>query len=396
MKLHNRNGKTLIRLAVIFCLSGFSFGGVYFGRPATADNRLGPGPTATPTRRRSAVTRRSAAAPAPKIYSDFPHSVKAHQMECSNCHKFPSPNWNKVRPESEAFQDITDYPKHDSCVGCHKQQFFKGRPPVVCSICHTNPGPRDSSRHPFPNPREVFDKSPKGQKAPESDFAISFPHDKHVEIVTLDGDPGYKPARGEESCAVCHRTYMPAGDSPDEYITKPPSDLGEAFWLKKGTFKTTPIGHTVCFTCHSLDSGIEPTPVNCNTCHKLRSPGGPADFDPKLAAQMSVADKIMLTQWRHRESAGSFRHEFSMHADMECATCHTVAAMNTLDAKTKKVPISACATCHATATLADGGTLNYEADQRAKNPAFQCVKCHVIFGKRAMPASHTKALEAAK
>ena len=214
----------------------------------------------------------------------------------------------------------------------------------------------DNSRHPFPNPRELFDKSPKGQKAPDSDFAISFPHDKHIDVVTGEGKPPYKPAKGEESCWVCHNTYQPAGESADEYVTKPPADLKDAYWLKKGSFKTTPIGHTVCFTCHSLDSGITPTPQDCNTCHKLRPPQPPPDFDPAIAAKMSIADKIMLTQWRHRESAGAFRHEFSMHADLDCSTCHTVAKMNTLDAKTKKVPISACATCHATATVADGGS----------------------------------------
>src|SRR5215468_2115520 len=103
-------------------------------------------------------------------YSDFTHVTVAHRIECSSCHKFPSSNWNKVRTGSDAFPDITDYPKHDSCVGCHKQQFFKGRPPMICTNCHTNPGPRDSSRHPFPNPREIFDKSAKGQRVEESDF----------------------------------------------------------------------------------------------------------------------------------------------------------------------------------------------------------------------------------
>lgn len=393
MNIINFSRRTISRLAVVACLCGFAFGTMFYSRSATAvTGAAAPEPTATPRRRTAAKPKAPAAKPNP----DFPHNAKAHQIACSNCHKFPSPNWNKVRPEDQAFQDITDYPKHESCVGCHKQLFFKGRPPTVCSICHTNPGPRDSSRHPFPNPRELFDKSPKGQKAPDSDFAISFPHDKHVDVVTGEGNPPYKPAKGEESCWVCHSTYQPAGESPDEYVTKPPANLGDAFWLKKGTFKTTPIGHTVCFTCHSMDSGLTPTPQDCNTCHKLRPQQPPPDFDPAVAAKMSIADKIMLTQWRHRESAGAFRHEFSVHADLDCSTCHTVATMNTLDVKTKKVPISACAMCHATATLADGGALNYEADQRKKNPAFQCVKCHITYGKLAIPDSHLKALEAAK
>ena len=381
--------KIIVRLTVIALMCGAAAVGAYYGRGVSAEFRLDVSPTPTPRKQMTAPT-------TPKKYSQFPHGIKAHQLECNSCHKFPSSNWNKVRTGSDAFPDITDYPKHDSCVGCHKQQFFKGRPPVICSICHTNPGPRDSSRHPFWNPREIYDKSPKGQRTEEPDFAIWFPHDKHIDLVSGDGDPSYKPAKGEESCAVCHRTYQPQGNGTDEFFTKPPSNLGDAFWLKKGTFKTAPIGHTVCFTCHSTDTGIEPTPVNCAACHKLRPPASPADFDPKLAARMSITDKIMLTAWRHRASAGAFRHEFEMHAGMECAMCHTAAKMNTLDAGSKKVPISSCATCHATAKLDDGGVLNYEVDRRQKDKGFRCVKCHIAYGTLPIPESHLKALEAAK
>jgi hypothetical protein len=392
MNIINFSRRTISRLGVIVCVCGFASAAMFYSRAANAGFGIAAEPSATPSRR----TANKPTSPAARPNPDFPHNAKAHQIACSNCHKFPSANWNKVRPESEAFQDITDYPKHDSCVGCHKQMFFKGRPPTVCSICHTNPGPRDSSRHPFPNPRELFDQSPKGQKAPDSDFAISFPHDKHVDVVTGEGKPPYKPAKGEESCWVCHTTYKPAGESADEYVTKSPANLGDAFWLKKGTFKTTPIGHTVCFTCHTVDSGLAPAPQDCNTCHKLRTQQPPPDFDPAVAAKMGIADKVMLTQWRHRESAGTFRHEFSVHIDLDCSTCHTVATMNTLEVKTKKVPVSACATCHATSTLADGGAINYEVDQRKKNASFQCVKCHVSYGKLPVPESHLKALEAAK
>jgi hypothetical protein len=35
----------------------------------------------------------------------------------------------------------------------------------------------------------------------------------------------------------------PEGTSGDEYATKPPANLGEGFWLKKGTFKSVPVGH---------------------------------------------------------------------------------------------------------------------------------------------------------
>jgi hypothetical protein len=389
MKPIRSSPKNLTQIAVIISLSGIVFGGAYFARPSPLVMETRATPSVTPRKQTEAPTK-------PRKYSDFPHGIKAHSLECSQCHKFPSANWKTVRAEKDAFPDITDYPKHESCVGCHKSQFFKGRPPMICSICHTNPGPRDSTRFPYENPRELFDKSAKARTAPDSDFAIAFPHDKHVEIVSGDGDPSYKPAKGEESCAVCHQTLQPQGNSKDEYLTKPPAGVGDAFWLKRGTFKTAPIGHAVCFTCHSVDSGIQPMPQNCNVCHKLRPQSSPADFDPALAAKMGVTDRVTLTQWRHRESAGTFRHEFDMHAGMECANCHTVATMNTIQSKTKKVPISSCAICHATATLGDGGVLNYEVDKRKTNPAFQCVKCHLVYGRSPIPESHIQALAAAK
>jgi hypothetical protein len=33
------------------------------------------------------------------------------------------------------------------------------------------------------------------------------------------------------------RTFFRKGDSDDEYLTPPPKNIGDAFWLKKGTFK---------------------------------------------------------------------------------------------------------------------------------------------------------------
>ena len=348
---------------------------------------------ASPTPRR-AIRR------APAKYSEFPHSVKAHQMECSKCHKFPSSNWNKVRTGEAAFPDVTEYPEHQSCVGCHKQQFFRGNPPRICSICHTNPGPRNSNRFPFPNPKEIFDQSTKGKTA-VPDFSVQFPHDKHIDIVSSLGEPqdiftkaSYTSAgrrAGEESCSVCHKTLNPQGEGKEEYAMKPPANLGDAYWLKKGTFKTIPTGHTTCFTCHNADSGIAPAPSDCAMCHKLKVPFTP-DYDPKLAATMSGNDKTVVDLWRNRLSAGAFRHEFTSHADLSCDTCHSVTKLNTAVPTSRKVALSACATCHVTATSDDGGALNYEVDSRKKDPKFQCAKCHIVFGKLPIPDSHLKAI----
>ena len=397
------------RITILFSVRAVSIG-LFFGvslsgflYPKAVSGTFGSGleiaaPTPRPTARRRAPLAR---------YSQFPHDTTAHRVECGTCHKFPSENWNKVRTGAAAFPDVTEYPKHPSCLNCHKQQFFKGTPPKICSICHTNPSPRDSSRHPFPNPREIFDQSPKGKNA-EPDFAVGFPHDKHIEIVSARSERPMALAfvnvafvredrrrAAEESCAVCHQTYKPQGDSTDEYFTPPPPKLGDAFWLKKGTFKTAPIGHTTCFTCHSADSGVLPAPENCAACHLLKPTQPERDFDDKIAAPMKINDKIMMDSWRRRDSSGKFQHEFIGHVDASCSMCHNVLTINTADPLSKKVNVSACATCHATATSDEGGALNFEIDSRKTNAAFQCVKCHITFGKRPVPESHLSAIAAA-
>ncbi len=367
-----------------------SFLAICLYMPAEKIEAIGE-PTLTPT-------------PRPAKYSQFDHSTKQHRADCATCHKFPSKNWNNVRTGDAAFPDITEYPAHNSCVKCHAQQFFRGARPMICSICHTIATPRGAPRHPFPNPREIFDKSAKGKTA-SSDFVIRFPHDTHVEIVSsirsntsifVNANFVRRERRqaAEQSCAVCHQTMAPQGTSDDEYLTKPPDKLGDGFWLKKGTFKSIPTSHATCFTCHSADSGMEPAPSNCAACHQLKPTQPPADM-PLNAWAMTGENKMMIDLWRRRDSTGVYRHEFFAHADLSCSTCHNVSTMNTADPATYRVPIASCATCHATATSDDGRALNYEVDMRKADTAFQCIKCHIVFGKSPIPESHLKAIAAA-
>ncbi len=352
------------------------------------------------------VAAQSAAKPTPRPakYSQFDHSTKAHRLDCAACHKFPSKNWNKVRTGDAAFPDITEYPSHNSCVRCHTQQFFKGARPAICAICHTVATPRSAPRHPFPNPREIFDRSVKGKTA-TSEFAIRFPHDTHTAIVSSirTSTPTFvnaafvraEPRRtAEASCSVCHQTMAPLGDSDVEYLTPPPEKLGDGFWLKKGTFKSIPTSHATCFTCHSADTGINPAPSNCAGCHQLKSVQPPADI-PANASTMTGGNKMMTDLWARRTSSGVYRHEHFAHADLSCSACHNVSTMNTADPITTRVPIASCATCHATATSDDGGALNYEVDMRKADASFQCIKCHIVFGKSPIPDSHLKAIAAA-
>jgi hypothetical protein len=69
--------------------------------------------------------------------------------------------------------------------------------------------------------------------------------------------------------------------------------------------------------------------------------------------------------------------------------------MNTVDVQTLRVPVKSCAGadgCHATATLDEGGILNYEIEEKKKNANFVCTKCHITFGKQGVPVSHISAI----
>ena len=348
-------------------------------------------------------------------YSQFSHRthVEQQKLACDSCHKVPAKNWKQVRQGEAAFPDASDFPEHSSCLNCHRRQFFaRERPaPVICSNCHLAVSPRNTSRWLFPSLGDVTD--PKVRRRDfVSEFGVGFPHDKHLDVVSFnefsrERNPPFVAVLFQEkkkdgppaSCPVCHQTYQPQGDSSEEYVTKPPKNLGDNFWLKKGTFKTIPNSHTVCFTCHNPDSGLAPEPKDCSLCHKLL-PGEPnvkVDFEPKRAIEMGITDKMILARWSRRISAGAFRHEGGEHPDLNCMNCHNVAASNTLDLKTLKVPVRSCGGsdgCHITAHTDDGGALNFEIEQKKKDPAFVCTKCHITFGRETVPENHLQAIPA--
>lgn len=324
---------------------------------------------------------RHASAQKRPVYSDFSHSthVVNQKLACNSCHKVPTSNWREVRKGDDAFPDVTEFPQHASCLDCHRQQFFaRERPaPKVCSNCHLKGTPADTSRSPFPSLGEKFLATPRAANF-SSEFRVLFPHDKH----------------SDADCTDCHQTYQAQDKSDDEYVTKPPAKLGDGYWLKKGTFKTRPITHAICFTCHNQESDLAPLPANCESCHKLpANESVPRDSADASIATMGVTDWWARTAWRNRSSAATFRHE--MHPDIKCTQCHNLNSLNTTRDSTRKVAVKACGGaegCHVTQTLDDGGILNYEIDQRKQNAKFVCTKCHLDFGSKPVPASHLEAI----
>ena len=355
-----------------------------------------------------------AAVPTPRVdYSQFSHvtHTTTQKLACDSCHKFPTKNWKEVRKGDAAFPDVAEFPEHSACLECHRTQFFaRERPaPAICSNCHVNVTPKDTTRFLFPSLGDVTDsKLVTREGLPE--FRVGFPHDKHLDVVGMNRQDyvndkarfvnaswSQKPPDQSKTCAICHQIYQPQGSSSDEYVTKPPKNIGDNFWLKKGTFQTSPNSHTGCFVCHNADSGIAPESKDCQACHKLAPPSEKLkfDFDPKLAADMGIADKTILRKWGRRISAGAFRHEGGEHPTIGCVSCHNVTVMNTVDPATLKVPVRSCGGaegCHITATADDGGILNFEIDQKKASAGFVCTKCHVTFGKEAVPTDHPRAI----
>jgi hypothetical protein len=352
----------------------------------------------------------------PRIdYAKFTHQthVTQQKLACDSCHKFPTRNWKLVRTGDAAFPDVAEFPEHAACLNCHRQQFFaRERPaPAICSNCHVSVTPRDTTRFQFPSLGDVSDPTSKRREV-VSDFAVNFPHDKHMDVIGANFQPfrggevrfvraGFQKVPPQEesdpkTCVICHQTYQPQGDASDEYVTKPPANLGDGFWLKKGTFKTIPVSHAACSSCHNTEAGIEPGPAKCEVCHKLLpAQNVVTDFDPTLVVTMSITDPMMLNRWRRRASSGTFRHEGGAHPTLSCTTCHNIPTMNTTDPKTLKVAVKSCGGaegCHVTATSDDGGALNFEIDQRKTKTDFQCTKCHLVFGSQPVPPSHAEAI----
>ena len=343
-------------------------------------------------------------------YARFSHLTAQHKQSCDSCHKFPSKNWKDVRSGDDAFPDVTEYPEHNTCLGCHRKQFFARERPVprICSNCHVNAKPVETSRHPFPSLGEKFLLSAKAIGF-ISDFRVAFPHNKHLEVIARNPNSlaieqvKFVPVawflRVDESepksCATCHQTHQPQGQQAEEFVTKPPTDLGDAFWLKKGTFKTRPISHAACFTCHNQESELGPLPPDCNACHKFSTSAMPDDFASNSSTTKSN-DWWTTVAWRNRVSSGTFRHE--SHPDLACTKCHDPSSMDTTHINTLKVAVASCGGaegCHVTATADDGGILNYEIDQRKTDAKFVCSKCHLVFGTEPVPTTHFDAVQKA-
>ncbi len=353
-------------------------------------------------------------------YSNFSHRTSAHRINCAQCHSVPTPNWRNARA-ADPFPDVTDYPGHDACVRCHREQFFRGPRPVICTVCHTVVSPREGPRFAFANPNAAESRAGARKSETASQFATNFPHDVHQDVMALRRrrdtrrdveasfvrvsfqEPAGAPARRIDSCSLCHQTYMPQGDTEDESMPGRPAGVDEKLWPKKGTFKTTPNGHVSCYNCHWTDGGARPLASDCAACHNLltgeASPPRPlVERDASPSVALKIADEQIREKLLRRESA-RFRHELDSHDALGCTSCHIrMTGISTLDPSTLKVPILSCGGtgtgCHIGAR--PKRILNEEVEKRRSPAGFACVKCHVNLGSAPLPASHAEAVPTPK
>ena len=344
------------------------------------------------TRRRSSPARTDQATPtAAAKYSSFLHSSEKHKgLECNACHKIPTV-WTARRD----FPDVADFPDHDACVRCHRQQFFtrqafSGTGPTICTVCHLRAAPREDSRFAFGKPNN----SNQTLKAKEErQFTVEFPHDQHQNVIAAirpvnskgklaharptapffisasfhrETSDSQKP--DYNNCSICHVTNMNAS-------TGPPVRWPDSVVPVAGTFKTMPRSHDACFNCHWKNE--KPASADCAGCHK-----------PAATFELPNSPKRISARFSHEGGKGEHL--------MECTACHiNITRARSLRGLTPDVPIAACTTCHKDnkkTTYPKAVTIEEEFEQNKRTGA--CTYCHTTdVGKKKAPPSHDAAAQ---
>jgi hypothetical protein len=295
-------------------------------------------------------------------YSKFSHATTKHQAACNTCHDVPTKDWQKA----SGYPDVADYPDHDSCVSCHRTQFFRGDKPQICAVCHSKTSPRDDNRFPFRKPASLLQ------------FTIEFPHDKHQDVIALLQKPslssilfahaktksrtidGQRP--DYNNCSICH-------SQPSASPKPPSSGWTDGFIPQPATFKSSPVDHSSCFNCHWKSQ--EPVANNCAGCHKLTKPYTAPDAPARISLKFI------------HEGGG----EKKTHS-AECTTCHiNITKAASLRGLKPDVPITSCTECHNKDGLRQDVTKELAAID--KNRTFVCVYCHTSnMGSLDPPPSH--------
>jgi hypothetical protein len=315
-------------------------------------------------------------------YSAFLHSSDKHKsLACNACHKLPTA-WTAKRD----FPDAADFPDHDACVRCHRQQFFTrqafaGTGPTICTVCHMRAAPREDARFAFGQPNHA-NQSAKAKD--ERQFTIEFPHDKHQNVIASLRRSGAresearfvktsfqrlddKPKVDYNNCSICHQTNKSVAVQSSPPATFDPSTFYP--------FKTMPHSHDACFNCHWKN--LKPASDDCGGCHK-------------------PAATFISINWPPRKSA-MFSHEGGKENHVqECTTCHiNITRASTLRGLTPDVPVTTCATCHKDNKKTTYPKITSIEDELTQfKRTSNCAYCHTQdVGKKKPPASHEAAVQ---
>ncbi|HJR07341.1 MAG TPA: cytochrome c3 family protein [Pyrinomonadaceae bacterium] len=367
----------------------------------------------------------AAAAAKPRVdYSKFSHATKGHFENCASCHLIPS----FEKP------DVADYPDHPACINCHRQQFFRGARPVICSNCHTVVAPKSEARFKFPK-----------ENAP-SQFSDIFPHANHIKTTMLSQFKKNMESRGnlQATCNYCHKETL------DPVQPGAPKDA-----VRQATFMDTPTTHSSCFGCH-WQKGVEnreqpPLATECSGCHnnnaksmfqttalKTAITTSPAVQTTPTAANTNMeVTKVTPAMLQRRGLAPTHATLLSLRVSpnfvhalnptdvkldphrtklndekkqvaITCLSCHTAARKaTTLEAMRQKsnqvqlMPSCSTSACHT--SIASGSdrkrSVFGELLERGKDAKFDCAFCHAppISLNPEVPCSHfTAVLESAK
>lgn len=324
-----------------------------------------------------------------KVYNRFDHNVAAHSRQsCSECHKSPTgvSSAKTETGENYRYPDVTDYPDHDACINCHRQQFFRGARPAICTICHTKVSPRDKVRFSFPKENQA------------EQFTIRFPHNVHQDIIAKSKEPSGRETNVAaahfvnatfnsfasfqddkkvyyNNCTICHapgaaKTYTTAPRRPQ--MTELETGVVAAAHREKisavvGYFKGVPTGHDSCFNCHYSEQ--KPTRSDCAGCHIPSR---------NRTVESNIVERYSL-KFNHEErtEAGTNPH------DLDCTSCHLrITKSSELRTLKPDVPIFTCATCHSK-------ELKPEISQRQNKEIKSCSYCHSAYiGSFEIPQSH--------
>jgi hypothetical protein len=329
--------------------------------------------------RRQTQRRRTVNAPAPsktgRDYSVFKHedhSLPKRNLKCSECHTIPS----KDDPNTVAAATkprIKGFPYHDSCIGCHRPQFFSGKTPTICVVCHKRSSPwlAAGNMKPFPSqsrgsPRELVGYFSHGSREHQ---------------------------RASRDCAKCH----PKDDRAPVAI---PAGGGDAAYTPAaGTFRTSASSHKYCFdNCHW--DKIKQVPDSCATCHFTTSVLAEKKSN-LLSPSATEWFKGWPREWPKRLSL-KFNHESKNHRQevnekgetdekLECRACHE-SIRRSEPREVSYVKIKACAECHcernSQTNIRKEVYLESEENAEGRNE-HTCTGCHTsVIGNLPPPASH--------